>query len=284
MAERCVAILGPGLLGGSLAMAIKQRQPDCRVHVWARRKEAAQAVTSANLADLASTELEVVTADASLIVLATPVPFMAGIAEQLATFSLQPDALVTDVGSVKASVVNSAGSSLQSAGIPFIGSHPMAGSEQAGLEAARPDLFEAAACIVTPESHADGDQIERLVDWWSSLGCRVSTLDPQQHDEAVGRISHLPHLAACALAIASLDKNPEISQLVGQGFRDSTRVAAGDAELWLGILQENRSAVLDPLRDLHSQIGRVLAILENMDDEQLLAFLRDAKELRDGCP
>ncbi|MGK0184348.1 MAG: prephenate dehydrogenase [Verrucomicrobiales bacterium] len=284
MAEKCVAILGPGLLGGSLAMALKSQEPKSRVHIWARRELATQAVTAAGLADFASTDLAAVVCDANLIVLATPVPFMSDLAAQLTKLTLQPDALVTDVGSVKASVVANVGAPLLAAGVTFIGSHPMAGSEQAGIEAARPDLFDGAACIVTPEPHTDPTQLDRLVQWWSALSCRVTTMVPQQHDEMIGRISHLPHIAACALTLASLKNDPAISQLAGQGFRDSTRVAAGDADLWLGILRENRAAVLDPLRDLQSQLGRVLAILEKMDDEQLITFLRDAKEMRDGCP
>jgi prephenate dehydrogenase len=283
MVEQCVAILGPGLLGGSLAMAIREQNLAGRVHVWARREQAVAQVTAAGLANLAGTDLREVTADASLIILATPVPFMRDIAGQLATFSLQPNVLVTDVGSVKAPVVQQVGAALRAAGIDFIGSHPMAGSEQAGLEAARAHLFHGAACIITPETDTDDAQLHRLEQWWSALGCRVSLLAPGTHDEAIGRISHIPHIAAAALALTTLNRDPTLAQLAGQGFRDSTRVAAGDPDLWLGILKENREALLDPLRDLHEELGRVLAILENMNDEHLLKFLQDAKNLRDSC-
>ncbi|MEZ5324941.1 MAG: prephenate dehydrogenase/arogenate dehydrogenase family protein [Verrucomicrobiales bacterium] len=204
--EKCVAILGPGLLGGSLAMAVPKRNLASRIHVWARREEAVAQISAAGLADFASTDLREVTADATLIILATPVPFMAAIAEQLATFSLQPGVLVTDVGSVKATVVEQAGSTLRAAGVEFIGSHPMAGSEQAGLEAARSDLFDGAACIITPQDDTDQAQLSRLELWWSALGCHVSKLSPGAHDEAIGRISHLLHIAASVLTLRSFEK------------------------------------------------------------------------------
>lgn len=283
MAESCVAIFGPGLLGGSLAMAVRERRLASRVHVWARRPQAARDVAERGLADLADTAIAPVVADASLVILATPVAFMAPLASAIAACATQPGLLVTDVGSVKESVVAQVGAALRPAAIGFIGSHPMAGSEQAGMEAARPDLFDDAACILTPDATADPEHLRRLVSFWSSLGCRVSLQEPRQHDETVGRISHLPHLAACALTLAALRRDASAAALAGKGFRDSTRIASGDAELWLGILRENRRALLEPLRDLQGEIARVLAMLEHLDEELLLEFLTEAKTLRDHC-
>ena len=283
MAEECVAILGPGLLGGSLAMALQQRKLAKRVHVWARRSDAAKDVTARGIADLADTDIAKVIADATLAILATPVPFMADLADRISECPTRADLLVTDVGSVKAPVVDKVGSVLDLAKIAFIGSHPMAGSEKAGIEAARSDLFEGAACIVTPPPSVNPTQLERIESFWGSLGCRVTRLDALDHDQIIARISHVPHLAACALSLATLRHHSEAGEIVGKGFLSSTRIASGDAELWLGILRENQSALLDPLRDLQSELGRVLAILEGFDEGKLLEYLSEAKELRDHC-
>jgi prephenate dehydrogenase len=185
------------------------------------------------------------------------------------------------VGSVKAYVVDEVGSELNKAGISFIGSHPMAGSEQAGIEAARADLFAGAPCILTPDPVTPRRQVDRLRAFWEALGCRVSELEPVTHDAIVGRISHLPHLAACALTIAALDHETGAGRFSGPGFRDSSRVASGDPGLWLGILKENRGALVEPLRDLHAQVGLALALIEEFDEEKVLRFLERARVLRE---
>ena len=188
---------------------------------------------------------------------------------------------MTDVGSVKAPVVADAGGILRESGICFIGSHPMAGSEQSGLDAARPDLFKGAPCIVTPEADEPEGRLSRLRGFWSALGARVHELDPSGHDAVVGRISHLPHLAACALTIAALQNTPHAGEFAGSGFRDTSRIASGDPELWLGILRENRAAVLEPLRELQAQVSQVLAIVEEFNEESVLEYLEEAKHLRE---
>lgn len=278
--ERSIAILGPGLLGGSLALAVRQRMTGTEIRVWGRRQEAVDEVLRRSIADMASTDASEVVRGASLVILATPVATMHQLAASFRA-ALTSDALVTDVGSVKGSVVSALEGVL---GSQFIGSHPMAGSERAGLEAARVDLFENAACIVTPTSRSKLDAVERVRAFWSTLGCRLLTLDPHEHDRKIARISHLPHSVAAALTIAALRDDPTAAQCMGNGFRDSTRIAAGDPDLWTGILTENRDEVVAALEDAVVRTKELLEILRTPDHEALRRFLAEAQQLRMGVP
>ena len=274
---RRLAIFGPGLLGGSLAGAVRRAGLADDIHVWARRAEAAQKVVSRGWADLGTCDVRTAAEGADLVVLATPVGAMPELARQLIKVELADTVLVTDVGSVKGYVEEKVAPIFNAAGIAFIGSHPMAGAETAGFEAARDDLFEGTACVLT--LHAAS--VPRLREFWQRLGCRLSILTPLEHDMAVARISHLPHLAASATALAALAGDPGRAQIGGRGFRDTTRVASGDPGLWTEILIENRAALEAPLADLISRLGEVLDFLRRSDQEQLRHFLAEAKRLRD---
>ncbi len=280
--EPIVAILGPGLLGGSIALALRERQTSTRVHLWARRGSALEAIQQANAAHLASTDLGEVVAGANLVVLATPVETMPDLAARIAPH-LSPQALVTDVGSVKQPVVAGVTKALSGAAT-FIGSHPMAGSEKAGFEAARSDLFERATCILTPTANAHSEHVRRLHAWWSALGCRTLIMSPGEHDRKVARISHLPHAVAAAVVRAALSHEPDAALCTGNGFRDSTRVAAGDPALWTGILLENRTEVLSALEDARREMALLVEILERMDEGALTHFLAEARSLRMQVP
>jgi prephenate dehydrogenase len=274
-----LAILGPGLLGGSLAGAVRRSSLAGQVSVWARRLEAAQQVRARGWADLASDDVGAVVEGADLIVLATPVGAMPGLARQIvaARERLAADVLITDVGSVKGFVAAQVAPIFEEAGLTFIGSHPMAGAETAGFEAARDDLFEGAACILTPHAAS----LPRLRAFWERLGCRLFTMTPEEHDAVVARVSHLPHVAASAVALAVLNGAGEGAAVAGRGFRDTTRIASGDPTLWTEILLENRSALVAPLEDLLARLGEVLDFVRRSDDERLRQFLAEAKSLRD---
>ncbi len=277
-----IAILGPGLLGGSLLLALRERHPGLKLSVWARREEAAREVLDRGLADVATSVLEEAVREADFIVLCTPVEHMAGLARQLATAPVRPGCVVTDVGSVKARVVFSLEEILARSPLHFVGSHPMAGSERAGLEAARADLFAGSSCLLTPTLLTDTVALQTTRDFWLGVGCRIREMSPEEHDRTVARISHLPHLAAAAVALASLHDDPEAGACVGNGFRDTTRVASGDPELWRGIVMENRDEVMAALADARDRFNELLAMLGKMDDKALRHFLSEAKKLRDG--
>lgn len=277
--ERSIAILGPGLLGGSLALAIKQAWTDLEVRMWGRRAEAVAEVLRLGIADFASTDAGVVVQNASLVVLATPVVVMEQVSIALKG-SLASDAVVTDVGSVKGSVVSVLEPLFAGAGVPFVGSHPMAGSEQTGIAAARADLFAGATCILTPTPQTQPAALARVQAFWSALGCRLLSMNLQEHDRKVARISHLPHAAAFALVRAALQADPTAAECAGNGFRDTTRIAGSDPDLWSGILLENQAEVVAALQDAVTDLQDLLAIVRGADKEQLRHYIAQAQELK----
>lgn len=275
-------MLGPGLLGGSLLLALKQRFPEVKLSAWARRPEARQEIRDLKIdvrvADFAPEAVE----GAGLVVLATPVPAMAAVVE--AAGAALAGAVITDVGSVKARPAREVVDIARKFGAEYVGSHPMAGSEKGGMAHASAMLFEGAACIVTPDSDTDQEAVQWVVGFWEALCSRVSLLDPLEHDSVIARISHFPHTVASAITTTALTDDPSIARFIGGGFRDTTRVAAGDSDLWTGILDENASEVAPLLRALSSQLTEVAAMLEGGDTEALRGFLDRARQLRQGCP
>ena len=277
MIPRTLAIFGPGLLGGSVALAVRRSMPGTRIQLWARRAEAVQQLQrfGSDLADLASTDAASVARGADLVILAVPVPVM----EQTLRAALPGIAahtIVTDVGSVKQSVV----AALEPMVACFVGSHPMAGSHRLGFEEARATLFEGATCIVTPTANTQRSALEAVISFWQRLGAQTLQLDPATHDHHVARVSHLPHATAFALVQAALSAAPQAASCVGQGFRDSTRIAGSDPELWSGIFLENRREVTASLRDQLVRTKELLDLIEANDKESLRAWLAEAQRLR----
>jgi prephenate dehydrogenase len=276
-----LAIIGPGLLGGSLALSAR-RLGRFRVKLWARRSEAAVHLNSLNIADHVSTDLAEVCADAQIVVFCVPVGAMLSLAVQIAKL-LPKGALVTDVGSVKAQVVREL-SGVFGTDAHFVGSHPMAGSEQSGVHAARADLFEGAVCIVTPEQQSAPEAVLAVRSFWEEIGCTVRMLSPADHDEVVALISHLPHLAAATLVNTVSSQNARAMAFAGPGFRDTTRVAAGPPEMWTEIMAANR----DPLRkSAEAMIEKLREFITLLDrdhpdrDSRINNFLTEAKVHRD---
>jgi prephenate dehydrogenase len=241
------------------------------------------AVAASGVADSVSTDAAAAVDGADLVVLATPVGVM-GEVVTAAAGSLAAGALVTDVGSVKAPVVAAVAPQVAARGATFLGSHPMAGSEHAGFENARPDLFEGAACILTPQGGEPARAVEALQAFWEALGCRVWMMPPAAHDRVAARVSHVPHAVAAALVEAALNGDGDATRFIGQGFRDTTRVAAGDPALWTGILTENRTAVVDGLREVGRTIDELASALERGDEPAVRRFLDRSSKLRQGCP
>jgi prephenate dehydrogenase len=267
-----LAILGPGLLGGSIGLAARHRKVAGRVVVWARRPEAADEAYNLGAADEATTDLSRATDGAELIVLAVPIGAMPTLAKQLPA-----TAVVTDVGSVKYTIVNTLTDLLPK----FVGSHPMAGSEQTGIEFARRELFDNTVCIVTPRPDTNKAALNLVFDFWKSLGCQVRTLAPLQHDEIVARISHLPHLVAAAVVNVVCSDGAHPLNFVGPGFKDFTRIAGGPPEMWTEIAVENRHEITRALDALIDELGQLRAALENADAIELRAMLKRAKHYRD---
>jgi prephenate dehydrogenase len=276
---RKLSILGPGLLGGSIGLAAKQRKVAKRVAIWARRPEAADQAYQIGAADEATHDLAKVVADAELVVLATPIGAMRALAEQMRPL-LPEGCIVTDVGSVKYPIVTALSDGLAGKA-RFVGSHPMAGSEQSGIEAARRDLFDNAVCIVTPREDTDKAALQVVYDFWKAIGCSVKTLTPQQHDEIVARTSHLPHVVAAAVVNVVCSEGSQSLNFVGPGFRDFTRIAGGPFEMWTEICLENREEIARALDALMEELGKMRAAVENGDTVELRTMLKRAKHFRD---
>lgn len=278
-----MAVLSPGLIGGSVLRAIRAKHPGTRLSAWARRPEAvAELLAAPGLVESASTDVNEAIAGADCLILAMPTGNMAEVVAQMAPFPAGSQVLVTDVGSVKAPVVREIGPLVSERGGIFIGSHPMAGSEKKGLAFADASLFEKAAVILTPGDGIgwDDPSLGQLTCFWEDLGGIVTLLDPARHDELVGAISHLPHLVAAALARSVLSRVPEAAPLSGGGFRDTTRVAGGPEGMWAGILADNHLAVSEQLGELIRELEMWKEALDTLDRDRLLSFLSEARSLR----
>jgi len=276
-----IAIFGPGLIGGSVAMALRKHSPRTFITVCGRDVAQLQEITKRKLADAVQIDPIAAVVDADIVVFCTPVEAMEGLAAAVAPHLL-PRTVVTDAGSVKVCVTEKLVPIL---GSRFVGGHPMAGSERSGIGAARADLFSGAPCILTPIDSTDSNALQRVTAFWSSLGARITNMSPADHDRIVACLSHLPHVVAFALVDLARSSLPEGSvQLAGGSFRDATRVAASDPKLWTGILMENRHEVVLALRGMSELLGSIAASLNENDAEDLLGFLKCAGGFRGTLP
>jgi prephenate dehydrogenase len=221
-------------------------------------------------------EASVAVRGADLVVLASPVPAMAGILQDAAEF-LEPGAIVTDVGSVKAELAETLPGLLPE-GVQYIGSHPMAGSHLKGVENAREGLFDGACCVVAPLPGSERKAVERLAGFWRALGARVVERDPVAHDIEAAWVSHVPHVLAFAFAEALRKAPSGAGTLAGSGFRDFTRIARSDAELWGDILSANRKALAGPLEAFGEALVTLARAIEQGDTEAQERFLASARE------
>lgn len=273
-----ITILGPGLLGASIGIAANERGLAKKIVSWSRRAETRANCLSQPWCKEVFDSPEAACRGSQFVVLCTPVQTIVPLLSQIAD-ALEPDALITDVGSTKSRICREAqGVELNGAG--FIGSHPMAGSEQTGLAHARGDLFEAAACIVTPIKDTSSEKVRQISDFWESLGMQVTHASPEHHDEIVAHISHLPHLLSSALCSFLASKDPTWQALAGGGLRDTTRIASGDPGLWRQILESNREEVVRAIGGLEDELHQIKTALVNGDTATLNQRLERGKNYR----
>ena len=269
-----VAVVGLGLVGGSVALAACARGAARAVVGTSRSRDAEDAALSRGAVH-AVAELEAAVRGAELVVLATPVSAMAGVLRRAAP-ALARGALVTDVGSVKAPLAETL-PGLLPPGVCYVGAHPMAGSHLRGLDHARADLFEGATCVVTPTEDSPPAAVARVAEFWSALGARVVRRSPAQHDIEVAWTSHLPHVLAFGYAAALAGAPGRAGEVAGSGFRDFTRIAHSDAELWSEILVANRKALAGPLHAFAAALGDLTRTLEAGDVDALERQLAAAR-------
>ncbi len=274
-----IAILAPGLLGASLARAARARGLANSIALWARRPEIRLRLEDEPWCDEVFASAADAVEGASLVVVCAPVDCIVPLVREI-TPSLSPRALVTDVGSVKSEICRLA-HDVVSPKADFVGAHPMAGSEKSGMEHAREDLFENRPCFVTPLDNTPEEATGKVAAFWTALGCMVSTVDPERHDEIVANISHLPHVLASLLCSRLLSLDPGWRNFAGGGLRDTTRIAGGDPRLWREILRQNHEEILRAVRGFQDELEAFQTALANHDYFQVANFLERGKEYRD---
>ena len=277
-----IAILGLGLMGGSLGLALKNSKSfHGEVRGYARRPETRKLALKLNAVDEVFEDPAKAVEGADLVVLCVPILAIPELVK-ICKSGLKRGCLVTDVGSTKVELVERIDPLLRGTGAVFVGSHPLAGSEQQGLAAARANLYEKAVVLVAPSDGKDGQAIESLKQFWENLGATVKVMTPDEHDRIVARTSHLPHIAA-ALVSATVGRDGDLRQIgtyCGPGFRDTTRIAEGSPEVWHDIIRSNRKCLAGELAEFKSGLERVSSMVEKGAFDQLLQFLENGRSKR----
>ena len=277
---RRLTLLGLGLLGGSVAKAARAEGLAREIVAVGRRRESLEPALQDGAVDRITTDVAEGLAGSDFCVLATPVATLGSLLTEVWR-AAPDDAVLTDVGSTKAAIVRTAEALHRSRPLAFIGGHPMAGSEQSGYRVARANLFRGALVVLTPTDASEPPALKRVTLFWESLGARVTTLDPVTHDRAVAAISHLPHLVADALVDAVIRMDPNFLSVAATGFRDTTRIAAGNAQVWREIFQENRQALgeaLKAFREALDDLDRLIAAGDAAAVERELDRIKRVRE------
>ncbi len=279
-----VVIVGFGLLGTSLAMALKSR--GVRVGGWTRREEVRNWAMEKGIVDFTAAEASEVLAQADITVICLPIPHIISFIKNHAEH-WKDGSIVTDVGSVKQVIVDAAETALQDTGVTFIGSHPMAGTEKSGPEHAFKELYDNSEVFVTRTAKVDQKAIQRVIGLWEAIGAEVAVVDPPEHDSLVAYTSHIPHLISLAMTGTVLDcnGNDELKHLrysgCATGFRDTSRITSSSPQMWREIIENNRGAVLEAAARIEKKWRQLSELVENGDFDQLEAEFAQGKFLRD---
>lgn len=269
-----LCIIGVGLIGGSIGMAVRQRGLAKRVVGVGRSAERLQVALQTGAIDEATTSLQEGVTDADMVVVCTPVGLIVPTIKLFQQW-LPSECVVTDVGSVKSAIVQQATDLL---GERFVGGHPMAGSEQTGVHNARANLFEGTTWALTPTEKTSPNALQKVTALAQGVGAQIITADPSEHDRAVALTSHLPH--ALALALVHVAENTPYPQLIGGSFRDGTRVAASSPELWRDIFLHNREHVLWAIDEFIGKLQEVRSAIDMEDAETIQRLFTEARILR----
>jgi prephenate dehydrogenase len=277
-----LAIFGVGLIGGSLALALRQANACKQIVGFGLDPVQLQRAVELNVIDEFSLDPVETVNGAELVFLAVPMGAMGSVMGQIAGH-LAPGAVITDAGSSKASVVEAAKRIFGEVPDFFVPGHPIAGREKSGVEAALATLFVDHKVILTPLEHTSPVAIEKVTRMWESAGANVQWLEVDQHDLVLAATSHLPHILAFSLVdtLAESDYVEEIFQYAAGGFRDFSRIASSDPVMWRDICLENKLALLDALQDFQTNLNDVRRLIEQSDGEALLQMFAHAKTIRD---
>lgn len=276
-----IAIIGLGLMGGSLGLALRARaSSSVFVTGYARREVTRDLAMQMGACDRVTADLCDAIRDANVVVLCTPIFDMPNLLEVIKP-SLRSGTIITDVGSTKSMLSDGMEEMLQGSSAHFVGSHPMAGSEQTGIESANKDLYHDAVVVVTPGSNQDGAAaVENVRRLWECVGARVFGMEASVHDAIVARTSHVPHLVAAMLVrvAAKASENPGL--LCGPGFRDTTRIAAGSEYVWHDIVKSNATEISCGLYAMRDDLDVLLRMIEKQDFDAVRDYLGETRTLR----
>ena len=276
---KTVALLGTGLMGGSIGLALRAKKVELRVQAYARRKDTREILLNRGIADAVfSTPAEAV-AGADLVIACVPVSAIPQLI-YAAKPGLKPGAVVTDVGSTKTWLAEECNIILAETEAIFVGSHPMCGSEKTGMDAACADLYENSVCVVCADLDTRAS-VYKVSRFWTKLGCRVVEMSAADHDRIAAKTSHVPHVVASAIVLSTFENSEKLKALIGTGFRDTTRVASGSPEVWRDIVGTNAPAVSDGLREVAKRIEAFASAMDIMDLDRVEAMLSGAMEARE---
>lgn len=274
-----VTILGVGLIGASFALAMKKRGLCSHIAGYGRREDNLKKAMEMKIIDSFEVDASKACADSDLILFAIPVGQFTATAKKINS-SFKKGAIVTDVGSVKGKLVRDM-EALMPEGVSFVGGHPIAGSDRTGIDSATADLFAGARCILTPTEKTDKTVLKKITTLWESIGAIVSTLNTDEHDRIYAAVSHLPHIIAYAIVNTVDDINKSYLKFAGQGFKDTTRIAASSPELWRDISLMNRENILEFIELFKKNLDSLSGCLKKSDSEAIEKEFKKAKALRE---
>ena len=267
-------------MGGSLGLAAKRCNIAEEVCGYARREETRSQALAMSAVDTVTDSVSDALKDADIVIFCLPVFTISDFIKEFAA-EFPANCIVTDVGSTKCDIMDAVTPLLKNSQAEFIGSHPIAGSDKTGLDAATVDLYNNAMVIITATNESSSST-ERLIDFWHQLGTKTSVMSAEQHDQIMAATSHLPHIIAAILVDTVLNPNntKNITEFCGSGFRDTTRIAGGSEEIWHDIVKSNKVAITKQLDSFTTVLHQFQTLLENDDFEQLRTFLANNMERR----
>lgn len=272
-----ITIIGLGLIGGSLGLAVKNKRLAREVVGVSRRQSTVRSALSLGAVDSATFDLAKGVKGADLIILAAPVLTIMDIAKRISRH-IEKGAIVIDAGSTKTDIVRSIEKVLPNT-VKFVGSHPIAGSEKSGVGYADKDLFKGAYCILTKTDRTDLKALNKVKKFWGKLGMKLEVMSPEKHDKEISRLSHLPHAVSAALSNSCSKKD---LRLAAGGFKDTTRIASGSPELWKDIFITNKKNILNDVKVFKRELSKIEKTLKEANSRELLKLLKKAKVVRDS--
>ena len=276
-----ITIVGVGLIGGSLARALKEKNLAKTVFGYGRDRSRLEEAKKHNIIDDYSTQIEKAVNHADIIVIATPVGTFRNIFNEVKPL-IADDVIISDVGSTKTNIVDIAKEILGDKSQCFVPAHPIAGKEKSGFEASDGNLYIGKKVIITPIEDNSSESIQVIESMWKNVGAEVDFMSPQSHDDLLGMTSHLPHMLAFSLVNYLVDQNPSASIYAGGGFKDFSRIASGDAVMWRDICLQNKNKIITHLRGYQSTVEELIDAIDQEESDKLELLFATAKKTRDS--